>query len=200
MKKMKKEVVKKKVMVVKNFSARGERYRKGMIVKMTDEEIRRYKEEGFVDDVAKVLGVECGDGSVDLSGYAKKEHEHAEYLTQAQIEELKPTLKGDKGDKGDTGQSGANGVDGKSIEIQKTATHIQWRQTGGNWTNLIALSDLKGATGAKGDKGDAGFPSEQQWNELVARVAALEGGAGASVQSELEESPAPKKRKTTKKA
>ena len=147
MKKMKKEVVKKKVMVVKNFSARGERYRKGMIVKMTDEEIRRYKEEGFVDDVAKVLGIECGDGSVDLSGYAEKGHKHSEYLTQAQIEELKPTLKGDKG-----------------------------------------------------DKGDAGFPSEQQWNELVARVAALEGGAGASVQSELEESPAPKKRKTTKKA
>ncbi|GGN64298.1 collagen-like triple helix repeat-containing protein [Oceanobacillus indicireducens] len=42
-----------------------------------------------------------------------------------------------------------------------------------------------GAKGAKGDKGDKGepgadgFPSETQWNELVARVEALEGaGAG----------------------
>lgn len=200
MKKMKKEaVVKKKVMVVKNFSARGERYRKGMVIKMTDEEIRRYKKEGFIDEVAKVLGVECGDGgSVDLSGYAEKEHKHSEYLTQAQLEALKPELKGEQG------LPGTNGVDGKSVEVQKTATHIQWRQTGGSWTDLVALSELKGATGAKGAKGDtgaAGFPTEQQWNELVARVAALEGGgAGASIQTEPEESATPKKRKTTKKA
>ena len=31
-----------------------------------------------------------------------------------------------------------------------------------------------GAAGAKGDKGDPGFPTEEQWNELVARVEALE--------------------------
>ena len=31
-----------------------------------------------------------------------------------------------------------------------------------------------GAKGAKGDKGDPGFPTEDQWNELVARVDALE--------------------------
>lgn len=108
MKKMKKEVVKKKVMVVKNFSARGERCRKGMIIEMTDEEIRRYKEEGFVDDVAKVLGIE---------------------------------------------------------------------------------SVVSGE-----------YPTKQQFDELVARVAALEKAGAVSVQSELEESPAPKKRKTTKKA
>ena len=43
----------------------------------------------------------------------------------------------------------------------------------------------KGETGAKGAKGDTGaagadgadgFPSETQWNDLVARVTALEGG------------------------
>ncbi|MGE7766690.1 head fiber protein [Peribacillus sp. NPDC096540] len=36
----------------------------------------------------------------------------------------------------------------------------------------------KGATGAKGDKGDKdadGFPTEEQWNELVASVETLEG-------------------------
>ena len=31
-----------------------------------------------------------------------------------------------------------------------------------------------GAKGAKGDKGDPGFPTEEQWNALVARVDALE--------------------------
>ena len=35
-----------------------------------------------------------------------------------------------------------------------------------------------GEKGAKGDKGDPGFPTEEQWNELVARVEALETPAG----------------------
>ncbi len=48
---------------------------------------------------------------------------------------------------------GNAGDNGKSIEIQKTDTHIQWRQEGGQWINLVALADLKGD---KGDKGDAG--------------------------------------------
>ena len=43
-----------------------------------------------------------------------------------------------------------------------------------------------GAKGAKGDKGDPGpagadgFPSEEQWNALVARVDALEADAGGA--------------------
>ena len=35
-----------------------------------------------------------------------------------------------------------------------------------------------GTPGAKGDKGDPGFPTEEQWNALVARVDALETPAG----------------------
>ena len=31
-----------------------------------------------------------------------------------------------------------------------------------------------GTPGTKGDKGDPGFPTEEQWNTLVARVDALE--------------------------
>ena len=56
--------------------------------------------------------------------------------------------KGAKGDKGDPGEQGPPGADGKD--------------------------------GAKGDKGDPGadgkdgFPTEEQWNDLVARVEALE--------------------------
>ena len=35
-----------------------------------------------------------------------------------------------------------------------------------------------GTPGAKGDKGDPGFPTEEQWNALVARVEALETPEG----------------------
>ena len=52
---------------------------------------------------------------------------------------------GPKGDKGDTGAKGAKGDKGEP-----------------------------GAAGAKGDKGEPGFPTEEQWNALVARVDALE--------------------------
>lgn len=35
-----------------------------------------------------------------------------------------------------------------------------------------------GDPGPKGDKGDPGFPTEQEWNDLVARVEALENAGG----------------------
>lgn len=63
---------------------------------------------------------------------------------------IKNGLNGGKGDKGD------DGSDGKSVELQKTASYIQWKQTGGNWTNLVALSELKGQDGGKGDPGNDG--------------------------------------------
>lgn len=40
------------------------------------------------------------------------------------------------------------GLDGKSVEIQNNGTHLQWRQTGGTWADLVAVADLKGATGS----------------------------------------------------
>ena len=46
---------------------------------------------------------------------------------------------------------GNAGDNGKSIEIQKTDTHIQWRQEGGQWINLVALADLKGDKGEQGE-------------------------------------------------
>ena len=68
-----------------------------------------------------------------------------------------PGPKGDKGDKGDPGTPGAKGDKGetgaKGDPGEKGET---------------------GAKGAKGDKGDPGFPTEEQWNALVARVDALE--------------------------
>ena len=62
---------------------------------------------------------------------------------------------GPKGDKGDPGEQGTPGTDGAKGD-----------------------KGDPGAPGAKGDKGDPGFPTEEQWNELVARVEALETPAG----------------------
>ena len=62
---------------------------------------------------------------------------------------------------------GNTGDNGKSIEIQKTDTHIQWRQEGGQWINLVALADLKGdkgeqgLQGIKGDKGEQGIKGDK---------------------------------------
>lgn len=41
------------------------------------------------------------------------------------------------------------GVDGREVflQVNQDKTYIQWRYTGGNWQNLVALSDLKGTAG-----------------------------------------------------
>ena len=68
-----------------------------------------------------------------------------------------PGPKGDKGDpgepgpKGDKGETGPAGTDGAK-----------------------GVKGDPGTPGTKGDKGDPGFPTEEQWNALVARVEALE--------------------------
>lgn len=49
------------------------------------------------------------------------------------------------------GIDGADGVDGREVDIQRGDTHIQWRYSGdASWTDLLAMSDIKG------DKGDTG--------------------------------------------
>ena len=49
--------------------------------------------------------------------------------------------------------AGPPGEDGASVELQKTATHVQWRQVGGSWANLIALAEITGPTGNTGANG-----------------------------------------------
>lgn len=57
-------------------------------------------------------------------------------------------LPGADGVDGTNGADGVAGADGKSVELQKSATHVQWRQVGTTaWINLIALTDLKGSAG-----------------------------------------------------
>ena len=61
-----------------------------------------------------------------------------------------------------------DGIDAQEIQLQKTATEIQWKRTGETtWTTLVALSAIKGDTGAKGDtglkgdKGDTGLKGDK---------------------------------------
>lgn len=62
--------------------------------------------------------------------------------------------KGDTGDKGDPGDAGPKGDNGKSIEIQKTDTEIQWKYEGDEqWKSLITLDTLTGKNGADGING-----------------------------------------------
>lgn len=64
---------------------------------------------------------------------------------------------GIKGDPGTDGQNGTDGQDGREIELQKTTTYLQWRYVGATqWTNLVALSELKGE---KGDPGQSFSPN-----------------------------------------
>jgi len=52
--------------------------------------------------------------------------------------------------------------DALEIELQKTATHIQWRYVGGEWLDLVLLSDITGPAGANGTSGADGKEIELQ--------------------------------------
>lgn len=55
-----------------------------------------------------------------------------------------------QGERGLTGAQGQKGADGRDIELQKSATHIQWKYTteaSSAWRNLVALADITGPSG-----------------------------------------------------
>ncbi len=94
----------------------------------------------YLDGFTKELGVK----KVELVGDDLKIT-----YTDGTAEDL-GSVKGDKGE------------DGRQIEMQTTATHIQWRYVGDSaWVDLIALSDISGAKGDKGEKGDTGAQGPQ---------------------------------------
>lgn len=64
---------------------------------------------------------------------------------------------GDTGPAGDAGPAGSDGAEGPKGPAGSKGD-----------------AGAKGATGAAGADGDDGFPTETQWDELVARVTALE--------------------------
>ena len=70
------------------------------------------------------------------------------------------TLKGADGTDGKDGadgQDGAdgreNGADGKTVEVRKTDSAVQWRYEGEEWQDLVALSDITGPAGQDGEDG-----------------------------------------------
>lgn len=51
------------------------------------------------------------------------------------------------------------GDDGREVSLRATDTHIQWKYDDTEWTNLVALSELKGNQGDKGTVGAHFTPS-----------------------------------------
>ncbi len=78
---------------------------------------------------------------------------------------------------GANGVDGTNGVDGKSVELQKAGSAVQWRQTGGAWADLIALADITGPQGPAGDTGQQG-PKGNPGDAGAKGDAGLTGAAG----------------------
>ncbi len=111
--------------------------------------------------------------------------------------------RGDKGEQGEPGtpgspgSPGAPGADGREVELQATETHVQWRYEGDvGWSNLVALSELKGDDGDPGSPGSPGADGEEvslqvtdthiqwrlgsgDWSNLIA-LSELVGPAGSS--------------------
>ena len=59
----------------------------------------------------------------------------------------------------------AFGEDGREVQLQKSATHIQWRYEGdAAWTNLVALSELEGDPGAPGETGPMPYDYRGAWD------------------------------------
>lgn len=77
-----------------------------------------------------------------------------------------------------------HGTDGREVELQSSATHIQWRYAGDAlWTNLVALSDLEGPPGKEIELQKSAthiqwrYVGDPSWINLVA-LADLKGGKG----------------------
>ena len=74
-------------------------------------------------------------------------------------------LRGAAGEAGKDGANGKDGINAKSIEVQRAATHIQWRYVGDEWQNLVAIVDITGPAGQSGKGGANGKTPEIRVNE-----------------------------------
>lgn len=129
---------------------------------------------------AEDLGVD-GDVYLDSNNGDLYKKEESTWTSIANLKGAKGDTgaKGEKGDKGDTGSKGADGANGKSA-------YQIWLDAGNTGTEqdfLASLKGIKGDTGAKGDKGDKGdtgakgadgFGTQEQYDEIIARLEALE--------------------------
>jgi hypothetical protein len=99
---------------------------------------------------------------------------------------------GAAGAAGAPGADGADGDDGRELELQASATHLQWRYVGTpSWTNLIELSAITGPQGVAGANGQAielqtsathvqwRLAGSGSWSNLIA-LSAITGPAGGT--------------------
>ena len=74
-------------------------------------------------------------------------------------------LRGAAGENGKDGADGKDGANGRSIEVQRAGTHIQWRYEGDEWQNLVAIADITGPAGQNGKDGANGKTPEFRVSE-----------------------------------
>jgi len=91
--------------------------------------------------------------------------------------------KGDKGEQGDPGEQGPKGDKGEQGDPGEgdrgdppvhewINTSLRFQLPDGSWGDLV---ELQGPKGDKGDPGEDGFGTEAQYNDIIARLEALEG-------------------------
>ena len=105
--------------------------------------------EDFLPDQLEALKGPKGDiGETGPQGPKGDAFKYTDF-TEEQLKALQGP-KGDKGEtgpQGETGLQGIKGADGRDIELQKSATHLQWKYTTedtGAWRDLVALADITG--------------------------------------------------------
>lgn len=90
---------------------------------------------------------------------------------------------GADGSDGVDGVNGSNGSDGREVELQTTATHIQWRYVGDvSWVNLVALTEL-GASGVQTVVAGTGIAVDNTdpANPVVSATGGGGGGGGGGM-------------------
>lgn len=108
------------------------------------------------------------------------------YTKTEWVNDSKPAINAENLNKIEKGIADAHAIVAKPGKDGKSAYQVAvdngFEGSESEW--LASLKGAKGdkgdtgAKGAKGDKGDTGFPTEEQWNALVARVEALETPEG----------------------
>ena len=86
-------------------------------------------------------------------------------LTGAAGENGKNGTDGINGVDGKDGADGKDGINAKNIEVQRAESYIQWRYEGGEWQNLVSISDITGPAGQNGADGANGKTPEFRVNE-----------------------------------
>lgn len=112
---------------------------------------------GLMALVVPLLSTGCSiSGDVDVrlyDGYVQWTVEGTDnWKNLLTVDEIKDML-----GEGYKGEQGNPGINGKQVEFRKSETHIQWRyvteSNSEEWSNLVAISELKGD---KGDEGNSG--------------------------------------------